>query len=277
VGVWILAGCLLKALYGSPADLPPAVRALPFALPTTFLLVLGVEAFVGLGTLLRPGRFWPLAALLLVTVAAVAGSQVAAGASSCGCFGKTVTLAPATMLAIDLGLLLVLFAARPWRLLRGGPGDVVALVLALVAAGAVVPTVAAQAEDGPQGPRYVVLEPKTWVGQPIRETTLAAHADLARARDGVWVLYRDSCEMCAECLALMKGLEYGARELTLVRLSEPPSPDKPPHVHEMPNGAFARRIDLPVTQWVCDAPTWIVVEGGVVKEVRSPVPPADCR
>lgn len=280
-GLWIVAGCLLKALLGTPADLPPLVRSLPFPLATTFAVVLGIEAFVGLGTLLRPGRFWPLAALLLLAFAGVLVSQVTAGAASCGCFGATITVPPWVMLAVDLGMLAVLLWARPWRLARGGRLDVLVGVLAL-AVGAALPIVLnREARPGDAGggvlPKYIVPDVPSWVGRHVRDTDVGVWGKLEAPRDGLWILYRDSCEVCAECLQILATQERGERELTLVRLPEKATSAATRHVHTLPQGGFVHHVRLPEgVDWSVSTPVRLDVEGGIVKAAREGIPSDDC-
>jgi len=279
-GLWILAGCLLKALLGTPADLPPLVRHLPFPLGTTFAVVLGIEAFVGLGTLLRPGRCWPLAALLLLAFAGVLTTQVAAGAATCGCFGATIAVPPWAMLAIDLALLTMLLAARPWRLARGGRADLLVGLLAL-AVGAALPIVLDRRATPGEGPGalrpYVVPDVPSWVGRPVKDTDLGAWADLTGARDGIWIVYRDSCEVCAGCLAFMAGMDMGAREITLVRLGEKATSDGARHVHQVPRGGFVHHVRMPDhVDWSVSTPVRLDVEGGVVRAAREGIGAEDC-
>lgn len=279
-GLWILGGCLLKALLGTPADLPHVLRAAPLPLGTTFALALGLEAFVGLATVLRPGRAWPLAALLLLAFAGVLATQVAAGAASCGCFGATITVPPWAMLVVDVGLLALLVASRPWRLAKGGRAD---LVVAAVALAVAVALPVALDREGKPGAASGVLRPwvapdvATWVGLKVTETDLGAWTDLSSARDGVWILYRDSCEVCAACLANMAAMDHGARELTLVRLAEKATSADARHVHVVPQGGFVHHVRMPDhVDWSIGTPVRLDVEGGVVKAAREGIAPEDC-
>lgn len=283
VGFWILAGCLLKAFLGTPADLPEIVRRAPLPLGTTFALALGIEAFIGLATLLRPGRAWPLAELLLIAFSVVLVTQITAGAHSCGCFGPTIPVPPWLMLALDLVFTVLLFISCPWRLARGGRTDWIVAGAAIVFAVAL--PLAANREAAPGGAgtptglrRWTELDVAKWTGKKIRETDLAKWTDLTDARDGVWLIYRDSCEVCAECLVRMAAIEVGEREVTLVRLGE--KPDKGLHraVHVLPEGVFVHRIDLPDTvDWVVTAPARMIVEDGVVKSAAAGLEADDCK
>lgn len=288
-GVWILFGCLMKAFLGTPGDLPPIVRHVPLPLGTLFTVVLGIEAFVGLGTLVRPGRAWPLAVALLLVFAGVATSQLLAGATSCGCFGGTITIAPWQMLAIDLVVLVALLLARPWRLARGGALDMLVAVSACVAAVVLPLAVDRQAgadatksdgagSGGVKLRRWVDLEMGAWKGKALKDTSLAKAITLPETTDGVWVFYRDSCEVCAGCLRWMSILEQGSRDVTMVKVPEKAKPGVAAAVHDVPRGPFVRRLELSAdVDWVITTPARMIVKGGVVEEIREGVAEEDCR
>jgi len=282
-GLWILLGCAAKALVGTPGDLPKVLLDLPVAVGTTFGLVLAVEAFVGLGTLVRPGRAWPLAALLLLAFAGVLTTQIAAGATSCGCFGATIEVPPAVMLAADLTALTLLFVARPWRLARGGVADLAVFAVALCVGVATPLLLDREARPGATGGattgvrKWAHLDLASWEGKKLADLDLAKWVDLAGAQDGLWFFYRDSCAVCAACLQRVAILELGAREITLVRIPERSDGAGHREVHALPTGAFVHALDLPTTvDWSLEAPTKVVVEGGVVKSARPNVAPEDC-
>lgn len=285
VGLWILVGCALKAFVGTPGDLPAILRSLPLPLPigTTFALVLGIEAFVGIAMLLRPGRAWPLATLVLLVFIAVLTTQVVAGAKSCGCFGSKIQVPPWAMLAIDLTMLALLFVSRPWRLAHGGRGDLVAVVLALAAAIALPTLVDREAVAGAPASavaglrKWASLDVTTWKGKKVTDLDLAKWVDLSTAHDGVWYLYRDSCQICALCLQNVAVNERGEREVTLIRIGETGEAAAHQEVHMLPTGPFVHRIELPSTvDWSVTAPTRVVVEGGVVTSAKQGIDPDDC-
>lgn len=283
VGAWILAGCLLKAFVGTPGDLPAILRSLPLPIGTTFALVLGIEAFVGIATIVRPGRAWPLATLVLLVFVAVLSTQVAAGAKSCGCFGSKIQVPPWAMLAVDVTMLAILLASRPWRLARGGFGDFVTAGFALAAAIALPALVDREAVAGaPASPvaglrKWASLDVASWKGKKVTDLDLAKWVDLSAAHDGVWFLYRDSCEVCALCLQRVAIKERGEREITLVRIGESGPAAAHQAVHMLPTGPWVRRIELPSTvDWSVTAPTRVIVEGGVVTSATQGIDPDDC-
>jgi hypothetical protein len=263
-GAWILFGSAAKAFFGTPGDLPPLVLEAPFATGTTFALVLAVEAFVGVAALVRPGRAWPLAALLLLAFVAVLGTQVAAGAASCGCFGGRIDVPPWAMMAIDAGLFLLVLAAKPWRLPRGGAADLFALGAALVVAAAMPLLVRPGGALAPDW--YGKEEFAAWSGKRLHDTPLASWTTLGEGRDGVWLLYKDSCEVCADCLARMGAAEIGAREVTLLRL---PETGQPKHVTLVPRGPFVHASDLRAPTPRFQTPVRLLVEEGVITSVTT--------
>jgi hypothetical protein len=264
-GTWILLGCAAKAVLGTPGDLPKVVQDAPFPTATTFAAVLAIEAFVGVFSLLRPARAWPLTVLLLLAFVVVLGTQVASGAASCGCFGGKIDVPPWLMLAIDAGLLALVLAAKPWRLRRQpGRADLVALVAALVVAA--VPAFLVRPGGALEPDWYGVKEFAEWRGKRVVDTPLASWATLGEVRDGVWLLYKDSCEVCADCLDNMSGADAATREVTLWRL---PETGQPVHVRMIPSGPWVHRGDLRTTAPHFRTPVRLLVEGGVVTSVTS--------
>jgi hypothetical protein len=287
-GAWILTGCLLKALLGTPGDLPPPIRAIPIPLGTLFSLVIGAEALTGLLALLRPGRYWPLAALVLVVFAGILVSDVAAGQESCGCLGGTLTMPPAVMLGIDLVVLAALLVSRPWRLARGGRGDVVAGLVALLAAAPLpfvldrevkldrLPTVAPGGTPKLDLSGYADLTVAGWKGKALKDTPLAKVLDLSDAQDGVWIFYRLSCQFCGDCLQFLSMFEQGAREVTLVLVPE--KPGGAAHIHMRPRGSFVHEKVLPEgPDWQVNTPARLIVRDGQVVEAADGVLPDVCR
>jgi hypothetical protein len=282
VGLWILAGALFKLLLGTPADLPTVVRNLPFDLGSTYRVVIGTELFVGLLALLRPGRGWAPAALALATFLGVLVTLIAEGAPSCGCFGSNVPMSPGVMAALDGALLLGLLLVRPWRLGGGGGRDLL-VGAALLAVAVAVPLVVNREEGAGPLRRYVILDVKSWVGHRVGETELGRYGrgDEGTAEglpDGLWLLYRESCEVCAMCLEKMVLVERGDREIVLVRIGERKGGDWHAAVHTLPQGPWVHHLDLSdEIDWVLTAPAEVVVEGGLVRSARDGIEPAECQ
>jgi hypothetical protein len=275
-GLWILAGGVLKLLLGTPGDLPQVVRDLPVDWLTSYRVVIAIEVFAGLLALAKPARGWLPALLLLLAFGAVLGTQVVAGASSCGCFGAKIKVPPGVGLGVDVGLLLLLLLARPWRL-RGGRTDVVDAV-AFAVLGALAPMVVDRTAGVPGLTTQVILDVERWAGRPVDELPFVPHAGEFHRFDGLWFLWKETCEVCDMCLFRMKDPERGEtgqREVTLFRL--PPDLDAPRKVHAIPEGPFVHHATLSdAVDWVGTPPIEIVVAEGRVVSARS-VPPEDCR
>ena len=275
VGLWILVGGCLKMLLGSPAELPAVLRDLPVPTATVFALALAIELGVGVLALARPSRGWLPAAALLLVFLGVLGTQVAAGASSCGCFGADVTIDPVVMLVIDGLALLVLLASRPWRLEAGRlelPWLATALAV-LLAVG--VPwtldreTTTAELVTGTsKGPRWVETHWESWTGKPLDQTQLwPLLKPNARIQEGLIVLWSPVCEVCAEHLMLLASTQQGQQPVILLELPVE-FEDEKRVVKILPEGAWVTRDKLPPASYVdVTPPLHVEVSGGRVTKV----------
>jgi len=279
--LWLLTGAGFKLLAGTPNDLPQVVRDVPLELGLTYKLVITLELCVGFLALLQPKWSWPgMVAVFLVFDTVLIGML---GQASCGCFGSSVTLSPALMLAIDSVLLAAILATRPWRLAaRRLPVVVVVLVLAAAVAlpwlldRQVTRTGEVTAVDGtgavvPVQGTWLELDVESWVGEPLSETPLADYVDLdTLLTDGLWVLYRHTCDHCATHLTELAQTETGERMVTLVRLRERNDTEANRVVHLMPEGGFVQMLELPETiTYVITTPGELVVENGIVLSARE--------
>ena len=136
--LWLLAGALYKLFEGSPNDLPQVVTDMsPLSGWETMRAAIIVElAVVGL-VIAKPRIGWFFLAATFGVFLAVLFPLVQAGESSCGCFGSNVTIKPQHMMAIDGGLMLLIFISRPWRMSRDsglGWGGYLPLLAVAVAA-----------------------------------------------------------------------------------------------------------------------------------------------
>jgi hypothetical protein len=278
-GLWVLAGAGFKLFLGTPADLPALVRDVPLELGLTYRLAITIELCVGFLALLRPRWAWlPLVGMYLVFDAIL---LTMLGEESCGCFGSQVTIAPVTMLVIDTALLIGCLATRPWSRLRPGPPGL-AMIAAALAAGIVLPWIFdRQAQPGGDGSlevdgrpvegQWLELDVESWVGRTLAETPLAAHLDLdAMIQDGLWVLYRSTCDHCAEHLAKLAQSEVGERFITLVRLREPTDNEANRVVHLVPEGGFVQNAELPDSlTYILTTPADLFVENGVIVDAHE--------
>lgn len=279
--LWILAGALFKLFRGTPKDLPQLVRDLPLALGLTYKLVISAELAVALVALLRPRWGWPLVVLLLLVFDAVLTQQIAAGEESCGCFGQDFPIPPWGMLVIDTALLAFVVLTRPWsaRLGRGAPLAVLAVALAVAIGGAWL--VDRQLPDDPAGGgeptltplgQWVELDLASWVGKDLAETPLARWLDVYQYwPDALWVLWRQTCEHCAEHLAHLALTETGERSLVLLQLEEEHDTEANRVVHSLPQGDFVLQASLPDTvDYVVTTPAEMeVVEWKVVSAAEG--------
>jgi hypothetical protein len=268
VGLWILAGATLKLLYGTPVDLPEVIQDLPLSLGLTFKLAIGLELLVGVLALLRPARGGLPVLLLCAAFLVVLITQVADGAESCGCFGTALTVSPVVMLVIDGLCFVLLLVVRPWRDRPAGPEMRWAVLLILFLCAAVAPWLLdreGQLEGGTVvGRPWVDLDVPSYVGKPFSETKLyPLLPDDLHIEDGVIVIYRLSCEVCAEHLDVLASRESGDRTIVLLKLAETDE-ESEVKVHVLPEGPWVKKYDLPGhTDWLVTPPAHIEIVKGI--------------
>ena len=258
IGLWILAGAVMKLLWGSAADLPQLIRALPIDPLVTFRVAVAAELCIGLLALLRPRWSWLLVLALLILFSVTLVYQVMENEASCGCFGHKIEVAPEVMLGIDIVLLLLLLFARPWA--APGSDATGGVVAVLVVAGAVVlPWVVDREVERPEDlrpgglPSDVHLDINRWSGKYVTTTRLGPWIDVDELpTSALWIFYRDSCTDCARLLSWL-STEQGEREIVLVRLPDE-DPTTPKHVDTMPAGAFVHAVDLKAASIGCSRP-----------------------
>lgn len=275
VGLWILAGATLKLIWGNETQLPRIVLQLPLEPELTFRLAVAAEICIGLLALLRPRWSWLLVIALLVLFDVALVTQILEGQESCGCFGTKFPVSPWVMLAIDSVLLLLVLLSRPWAAPGSdATGGIIAVVV--VVGAALLPWALDREVAGPQEaetallPAEVRLRVDTWEGKALAETGLAPWVDLEALPDsGLWILYRDSCPVCAALFEYLGPMEDGRRELVLVRMpDEAGAPTK--EVHVRPEGPWVHAVTLAPVDWIFTAPGAIWVEDGrVVRAVEG--------
>ena len=273
VALWVLVGAVLKLLYGNPAGLPRALQELPLSLGATFRLAIAVELGVSLLALLRPARGWLPLGLLLGAFLAVLATQVAAGDTSCGCFGDAITIPPTLMVAIDGLCLLLLLGSRPWRAGVTDPQAPWLLYLLLLALALPLPWVLdRETGSGGQivtGRGYTDLLVEEYQGKRFSDTILAGLLpEELLFDDGLYIIWSPTCEVCAEHLeSLSYSEQNGDRPVVLVRSiqgGEEPAEDEV-KVHVFPEGEWVHRHRLPLEKdWLATAPVHIEVKDGVV-------------
>ena len=287
--LWLLSGALLKLFAGSPQAMPELARALlPGGLLDEYRLAIALEGALAALVLLRPRWGWaPLLAILLLFEVVLA-RELANGAESCGCLGRAFQPTPLFMMMVDGVALLGLLAARPWQLPHNPRPHWIALPLCIGISlcapwlwirPAVAPSLApedtetdAPIDDGP-GRRFVDLAIEDWVDSDVWSTELASWIDFdVLPLDGLFVLYRQTCDVCAEHLIqlAMSPLE---RPLVLIQVREPHDSPENAAVTILPEGPLVTRVELPPdVEYLLTTPADFLVEGGVIKHARHPIP-----
>ncbi len=252
--LWVLTGALFKLFLGSPNDLPPSVQAFLGGMVTTFRVAIAVELCVVILALLRPRLGWlPLVGLFLF-FDAVLVPLATAGEASCGCFGSTVTISPAVMLAIDTVLLAAVLATRPWSTFAKRPLKPL-LLAPLFALAILAPLMKFQpvvlddgaGEDGSAGPtegEFYEFRTDEWEGQMLHDTDLASFvdADVFPIPCHV-VLYRQTCEHCKAHFDKMYENPITDRAVVLIRVPDPEDTPENEVTTNKPADAFL--VELP--------------------------------
>lgn len=284
--LWIAAGACFKLFQGTPNDLPASVIEMSgLSIGLTYRLAIAIELSVAFVACLQPKWAWlPLAGAFVVFDVILIGML---GEDSCGCFGSSVTLKPETMLAIDTALLVLLLVTRPWGMARRRVSGL--LVAASAAVGVALPWIFDREVRLPEGELTAVnsdgtietvpenawleLDIESWVGKSLYDTPLATYLDLGSVvPDGLWVLYRDTCDHCAKHLAELATSEVGERYITLVRLAERTDNEANRVVHLMPEGGFVQRLELPDSMtYFIQTPGEMIVENDVVVSAEEAV------
>ncbi len=267
-GLWFLFGAMMKLFFGTPADLPLIGPELSLDTATVlFKIVIAVEVLVGVMAFLRPPAGWMPSAMLLSVFVVITALQVVKGEESCGCFGTAVNVTPELMLAVDGALLALLLLSRPWRM-EPGRLDLPWIVIATAAlVGFVLAVVidrrAPETGDCVKPPpgAMVDFDLTTWKGKVLADTTLCPWLTKdQRATTGVIVIWRESCEVCAQHLI---ELSYEDTEMVLLEL--PKEEDQKKAVETLPEGSHVQRIDLPAGyDWWLTPPVHIEVTNGTV-------------
>ncbi|MFV1959484.1 MAG: MauE/DoxX family redox-associated membrane protein [Planctomycetota bacterium] len=267
IGLWVLAGALMKLFLGSPVDLPRVVRDLPIDTIVSYRVAIAAELCIGLLALLRPRWSWLLVIALLVLFLGALVMQVVHNEASCGCFGSRLVVSPKIMLGLDGLLLVLLLFSRPWAIPGSdATGGIIAMIV--VAGAVVLPWVvnrqAAGPDDVTQGlPQFVLLDMKSWPGKHVTATEIGPWIDVkALPADALWIFYRESCPVCADVLGRLAVTEGGQREIVLVRLPDADEGDEV-KVHEKPAGAYVQEVDLDDRiEWAVVPPAAMVTRDG---------------
>jgi len=303
---WILVGGLFKLLYGTPADLPPSTRLLD-DLVFQYQVYIAIELALAALAFTRPKLAWLPIVGAFAVFDVVLAQQLAAGAESCGCFGSKVTIDPKVMMAIDTGLLLLVLASRPWKHSGRGAPWIATGVLTLVGAvipfvysrevtepgpapsdvsgpdettgGGGTPKGAGtgsgskgepKPKGGGLGRGFVSLDIEDWEGDFIGDTPLAKWIEGgvdALPLDGLWVLWRATCDHCAKHLEHLTMNPPDVPFITLVQLKEPQDTEANRVVFVMPEGGNVMHATCPDTvDYILTTPGEVWLEAGIVKK-----------
>jgi len=191
--------------------------------------------------------------------------------------GSLISLSPWTMLAVDGGLLLALFCARPWSDAGRDRGHPAVLVLALAASLAlpwlVDREVQAPTVDGGEDPSrgFAMLDPEDWVGEEIFDTPLVPWIDTYEfPPDGLFIFYRTTCEHCASHLEQVALEDDGSRPIWLLRLPDEGDSEANYNLGLLPSGPHVTRRSLPEgVLWVLSTPADFVLSGSRVVSARE--------
>jgi hypothetical protein len=245
IPIYVLAGAVSKLTSAGVGDLPswiidPAVTsdALAQALPYILKLIIFVElAAAGLmffvRRLARPAAIFILGAFCFVLIA-----EISHGGDSCGCFGRSFTIDPKVMLAIDAGLLLAAVFLTTTPATAGDPDARRAGTSrpAMAAAGvwlaaSLVLALAGPFARPPQGnPQFdpYLWRPQQWIGMRFEETPLVEigiDPSMYGGGEQVWVFYRRTC---GTCHALFEDrFCEDPLEQTVIAIHVPPGRDEP--------------------------------------------------
>ncbi len=204
-------------------------------------------------------------------------------------------------LAVPLVLLLAAAAAAPWYWIRTTvvrPGKTRAQPVASGTSGSPGPTAGAPAAANDAGgpssptgsaadpggeeslattayaawappeplPRFTELDPESWVGQSVWDTDLHVWVDTEQLfPDATWILWRKSCDHCAEHLRELAA-SFDGTPYVLLRI--PDDPDSEPVVHERPPAV--QDLDLVEgPDYVVQTPWELRVVGGVVESANG--------
>ncbi|HTF90594.1 MAG TPA: hypothetical protein VK843_19405 [Planctomycetota bacterium] len=291
--LWVFSVVLIKLVKGSPSDLPVMVRDFlgSMDLGLKFQLVIAIELSIVFIAFLRPRWGWPLLTALFTLFIAMLVTMIAQGATSCGCFGGAIKIKPGTMMFIDAVCLMLMLTNRPWIYLPAKPVRWGLLIPALAVAWIapflafkneklpVVPAVVApgQAWHLPEKlPEFQVLNPDdpndrnpSWIGKPLRETTLGAYLDVdTLPQDATWILYRITCEHCAkEFLDIAADPERAAKLYVLIHIPED-NEENARQVHQYPPIMMEASLPPLPRGYMVQTPWVLEVEGGVVKSAK---------
>lgn len=280
IGALLLAAALLKASDAS-APIERASRISDDRIRFAVIhieLILAAACFAGVAPKLVKRSLVALFAFFT----AYSLYLVASGADSCGCFGP-VRFPPWLTLALDIGVLALLFAWRPEY--RGGgavtPRGQWSFLLVVYAAAAVPASVLlmqnrsialagdAQSSDAAG---IVILEPEAWKGKQLPIAKFIEIGD--RVMTGKWILllHHHNCPKCQETtpryVETARRLQK-ARSATHVALIETPPFASAVLPEDLDAAAVLLGRQSDQREWFVQTPVQIKLDEGVVVDVNG--------
>jgi hypothetical protein len=221
---------------------------------------------------------WAVSLAMFAAFSVVTATKYFHGEASCGCFGS-VSVPPQYTFLLDVTIVATLAFLRPkggswwpftqWRrFLVAGAIAVPIVVLSAIPVLRFSWTKGTSAAAIDSGDNTVVLEPETWVGQPL---PIAGHIDIAKELGrGDWlvVLVREGCSGCA---ALVPELAAKARAVAPGKVAKVALIHIPPHKEPSEfahDGAQFLNGKLDATRdWFVQTPTVLRLKDGIVTDV----------
>jgi hypothetical protein len=273
VGTLLFASAFLKAWGGSDFR---TIRVEFFYAFIIFELTLAAACFVGF----QPRRVRLLLFMLFACFAGYATYLLTTDAKSCGCFGA-VTVPPVWTLSLDIFVLTLLWKWRPQqdaadkRTIAAFGWMKWSVVYATMAMPATIvllarqPAVLSDEDSLVDMGSIVILEPETWVGQPL---PIVSEVDVGHElTTGEWlvVLYHHDCQKCQQATPL-----YRERAVQLAHAGDPRRIaliETPPHAAQ-----FSKLNTIPCLEgrlsdereWFVQTPVEITLKEGKVVDVR---------
>ncbi len=295
---WLLVGAAFKLLKGNPSDLPETIRLLsPLSVYDTFRGAIAIEICIVALALIWPRLGWMCLTAIYVVFLGLLFKLMQAGATGCGCFGGAIKLAPWMMMAIDGVLLLLMLLSQPWKRLPKTTMPMLrAVTLVPIFALAfflpwtlfievVIPPIDVDAngnnvvvEEGDAGPMkgdFYMFDITTWEGEMIFDIDLGHFVDPAGSLETLpaplhVVLYRKSCDHCAEHISELATNPQDDRPIALVRIPEIDDADVPNVIELKPDGHFPIELRLLERGYGCPTPSsFDVDEGFMVGNVQE--------
>ncbi len=294
---WLLVGALLKLIKGNPTDLPPTIIELsPLSIYDTFRSAIAIELCIVAMVLIWPRLGWMCLTSIYVVFLGLLYQLIQAGAKHCGCDGGYLNLAPWMMMAIDGTLLALMLLSQPWkRLPKTGKPMLRAITLAPIFAVAFIlpwtlfiEVVIPPVDPGIDGNGTVVgtnteidkrgfymFDITTWEGEMIFDIDLGHFVDPPGSLETLpaplhVVLYRKSCDHCAEHISELATNPQDDRPIALVRIPEIDDADVPNVIELKPDGHFPIELQLLERGYGCPTPSsFDVDEGFMVGNVQE--------